>query len=100
MADRDGLIARVRRVRRPSTDDGASASRPTVDLEAGRGTADDRVNALEARLAHLERLVEGLQDSVHRESERRGNLIAELQEQIQPGTMGAALAEDARSRGL
>jgi vacuolar-type H+-ATPase subunit I/STV1 len=100
MADRDGLVARVRRVGRSATDADASAARPTVDLEDGRGAPDVSVNALEARLADLERLVEGLQDSVHRESERRGKLIAELQEQIQPGTMGAALAEDARSRGL
>jgi hypothetical protein len=100
MGERDGLIALVRRVRRSSTGAGASAAQPTVDLEAGRATPDDRVTALEARLAHLEGLVEGLQDSVHRESERRGKLIAELQEQIQPGAMGPALAEDARSRGL
>ncbi|MGH2881717.1 MAG: hypothetical protein ACRDPA_03270 [Solirubrobacteraceae bacterium] len=100
MGEGDGLIARVRRVRRSSTGADASGARPSVGLEAGRGTPDDRVNALEARVAHLERLVEGLQDSVHRESERHGKLIADLQEQIQPGTMGAALAEDARSRGL
>jgi hypothetical protein len=37
---------------------------------------------------------------VHRESERHAKLIAELQDQIQPAAMGAALAEDARSRGL
>ena len=37
---------------------------------------------------------------MHRESERQGKLIAELQAQIQPGTMGAALAKDARNRGL
>ena len=100
MSDRDGLIARVRRVRRSSTGADASAARPTVDSQAGRGTPDDRFNALERRVAHLERLVEGLQDSVHRESERHAKLIAELQGQIQPGAMGAALAEDARSRGL
>ncbi|HZO79440.1 MAG TPA: hypothetical protein VFB39_15470 [Solirubrobacteraceae bacterium] len=58
------------------------------------------MRALEARVAHLEQLVEGLQDSVHRETERHGKLIAELQAQIQPGAMGAALAEDARDRGL
>jgi hypothetical protein len=51
-------------------------------------------------MAHLERLVEGLQDSVHRESERHAKLIAGLQADVQPGAMGAALAEDARDRGL
>jgi len=51
-------------------------------------------------MAHLEQLVEGLQDSVHRESERHAKLIAELQAQVEPGAMSAALAENARDRGL
>lgn len=65
--------------------------------------ADPRAAQLEAlarRVGDLEQLVEGLQDSVHRESERQGKLIAELQEQIQPSAMGAALSRDARQRGL
>ena len=45
-------------------------------------------------------MVEGLQDSVHRKSDRHAKLIADLQIQIEPGTMGAALADDARQRGL
>jgi hypothetical protein len=94
MADREGLIARIRQVRRPAAGASGSDRGPAVD------TRDDRVPALEARVAHLERLVEGLQDSVHRESERHAKLIGDLQAQIQPGAMGAALAEDARSRGL
>lgn len=94
MGDREGLIARIRQVRRSAAGADGSDRGPTVDAR------DDRVPVLEARVAHLERLVEGLQDSVHRESERHAKLIGELQEQIQPGAMGAALAEDARSRGL
>ena len=94
MREREGLIARIRQVRRSARAADAAARRSTVD------PPDDRVQALEARIAHLEQLVEGLQDSVHRESERHGKLIAELQAQIQPGAMGSALAEDARSRGL
>ena len=100
MSEREGLIARIRQVRRSGASADASARRSTVDPQDGRDTRDDRVDALEARIAHLERLVEGLQDSVHRESERHSKLIAELQDQIQPGAMGAALAKDARSRGL
>jgi vacuolar-type H+-ATPase subunit I/STV1 len=100
MGEREGLIARVRQVGRSGANADASAWHSTVDPQDGRGTRDDRVDALEARIGHLERLVEGLQDSVHRESERHANLIAELRAQIQPGAMGAALAEDARSRGL
>jgi hypothetical protein len=45
-------------------------------------------------------MVEGLQDSVHRESQRYDKQIADLQAQTQPGAMGAALADDARHRGL
>jgi putative endonuclease len=94
MREREGLIARISQLRRRAAATDSSARHPTVD------PPEDRVDALEARLAHLERLVEGLQDSVHRESERHSKLIAELQAQTQPGPMGAALAEDARSRGL
>ena len=100
MAEREGLIARIRQVRRSAAGADASARRSTVDPQKGPRIRDERVDALEARVAHLEGLVEGLQDSVHRESERHGKLISELQAQIQPGAMGAALAEDARSRGL
>jgi vacuolar-type H+-ATPase subunit I/STV1 len=100
MSEPEGLIARIRQVRRSGASADGSARRSTVDPQDGRDMRDDKVDALEARIAHLERLVEGLQDSVHRESERHAKLIAELQDQIQPGAMGAALAEDARSRGL
>jgi uncharacterized coiled-coil protein SlyX len=93
MHDREGLIARIRQIRRLAT----ARDRPKTDSSAPQ---PDRLEALEARMAHLEQLVEGLQDSVHRESERHAKLITELQAQVQPGTMGAALAEDARDRGL
>ena len=59
----------------------------------------ERLRTLEARVAHLEKLVEGLQDSVHRESGRHEKLIADLQAQIQPAAMGAALADEERHRG-
>ena len=94
MSERDGLLARVRQFRR------STAGADPQDRPSTADTQDDRAAKLEARVAHLERLVEGLQDSVHRESERHERLIADLQGQIQPSVMGAALAEDARSRGL
>ncbi len=94
MGEREGLIARIRQFRRLAVLADPSAKRSIVDPQ------DDRIRALEGRVAHLERLLEGLQDSVHRESERHEKLIAELKTQIQPAAMGAALAKDARSRGL
>jgi hypothetical protein len=93
MREREGLIGRIRQVRR------LAAARDRPDPRSG-DPQPDRLQALEGRVAHLEGLVEGLQDSVHREGERHSKLIAELQAQVRPGTMGAALAEDARSRGL
>jgi uncharacterized coiled-coil protein SlyX len=93
MGDREGLIARIRQVRRlavPRDRPGSPASE----------SQDERLRALEGRMAHLEQLVEGLQDSVHRESERYSKLIADLQNQVHPGTMSAALAKEARDRGL
>jgi hypothetical protein len=90
--DREGLIARIRQIRRAA----ARRERPASDP----APAPDPLQALETRVAHVEQLLEGLQDSVHRESERHAKLIAELQQQVRPEAMGAALAKDSRSRGL
>jgi hypothetical protein len=44
--------------------------------------------------------MQGLQDSVHRESARQGKRITELEARIQPAALIRALSEDARERGL
>jgi hypothetical protein len=93
LGERERLIGRIRQIRRSV----AAHERPSSD--AG-DPQPDRVQELEARVAHLEQLLEGLQDSVHRESERHAAIIAEVQAQIEPGAMGAALAEETRRRGL
>jgi hypothetical protein len=93
MGEREGLIARVRHMRRL----GATGQQPTSGADDPQS---ERLRALEVRVAHLEQMVQGLQDSVHRESERHAALIGDLQAQIQPGAMGAALAKEARERGL
>ena len=60
----------------------------------------DYLRELEARVAHLEQLLQGLQDSVRREFSRHDKQIAELEAQLQPAALGKALSEDARTRGL
>jgi hypothetical protein len=90
--EREGLIARIRHIRRIAV--APATPPPRSDGDAVRG------HPLEARVEHLERLVEALQDSVHRESARQERRIADLEAQIQPGALGIALSKDARERGL
>jgi len=94
MREREGLIARIRQIRRVSgAAEAAAGPRPA---EQGQ----HEIAALELRIAHLETLVQGLQDSVHRETTRLGKRIVELETQIQPAALGRALSDDARERGL
>lgn len=90
----EGLIARIRQIRRVAVP--AQRRAPST---AGPEN-DDVVRTLEERLTHLEQLVEGLQDSVHREALRHDKRIAELEAQIQPTALSQALSKDARERGL
>jgi hypothetical protein len=90
--DRERLLGRIRQLRR------------TAEGSRGTGSAaepePDEARALEARVEHLEQMVQGLQDSVHRESSRQAKRIAELEARTQPGALGKALSDDARERGL
>jgi hypothetical protein len=61
---------------------------------------EDRVRVLEERIQYLETLIEGLQDSVHRESVRREKDIHELQKKTEPSELSRALSQDARKRGI
>ena len=94
MRERERLIARIRQLRR--------ASKPAYEAAqpAPAAPEEDHVHALEARVEQLEALVQGLQDSVHRESARHAKRIAELEARIQPAALGRALSDDARARGL
>lgn len=69
----------------------ASTSAPVVESS----TSD-----LRARVAHLEQLVQGLQDSVYREAQRVDQRLAELEKRADPAALAAALSKDARERGL
>ena len=59
-----------------------------------------RLEDLEQRLEHLETLVEGLQDAVHRDSVRHEQRMAELETKTEPQAVAKALSDDARRRGL
>jgi len=93
MREREGLIVRIRQIRRLA----ATAEKPSA---VTTGHDPEAIRLLEARIAQLEQLAEGLQDSVHRESARQAKLITELEARIQPSAMSAALSKDARERGL
>ncbi len=92
--EREGLITRVRQIRRAATGDD-----PPPSLDPSNPELNE-VNALEARVAHLEGLLQGLQDSVHRESLRQSKRIAELEARVDPAALAVALSKDARDRGL
>jgi hypothetical protein len=92
--ERERLIARIRQVRRVTRATEEAAKPPAGDPVL------ERLDLLEARITHLESLVQGLQDSVHRESSRQAKRIAELETRIEPGALGKALSDDARARGL
>jgi uncharacterized coiled-coil protein SlyX len=64
------------------------------------GSYGRRLERLEQRVSHLEELVEGLQDAVHRESVRRDDETTRLQRRTEPQELARALSEDARKRGL
>jgi hypothetical protein len=90
----EGLIARVRRIRRAA----AAADEPPA--RSSTDPATDHIRRLEDRIEHLEQRVQGLQDSVHRESLRHSKRIAALEVRTQSAALGKALSQDARARGL
>jgi hypothetical protein len=94
MSEREGLIARIRQIRR-TTDASTAPGRKVRPTDTEAGPAD-----LLTRVEHLEQLVEALQDSVHRESERQSKLISDLEARLQPAALTVALSKDARERGL
>jgi len=63
-------------------------------------TVVQRLESLEKRLAHLEAMIEGLQDAVHRESVRQAREIDQLQRNAEPSEIRRALGRDAREYGI
>ena len=62
--------------------------------------AEDRIESLEARVTHLEAMIEGLQDAVHREAVRANTRLDEMERNIEPAELSRRLSKDARERGL
>jgi hypothetical protein len=91
---REGLIARIRQIRRSLP--APAATSPAAPL-AG---SVERIDALQARIVDLENMVQGLQDSVYRESQRQEKRMAELEARLEPATLAIALSKNARERGL
>jgi hypothetical protein len=59
-----------------------------------------RLEALEARIEHLEGALEGLQDAVYRQAVLEEEKIGEVRRRIAPEQMARELSRDARRRGL
>ena len=78
----------ARRAYRPSRSPG-----PGPDLER-------RLDALEARMTHLEGALEGLQDALYRQAVREDANRADLRERTAPDRIARELSADARRRGL
>jgi hypothetical protein len=93
---RHGLFSRVLERRRLDTD----ADEPQPQRQDTATTDDDQIAALKRRVNHLEKLVEGLQDAIHRDSLRRSHQIQELEDRTDPAEMSRAIAKYSRKHGL
>lgn len=94
LPEREGLLARIRHMRR------AHGTSEELGQPGREGLEPNAFAVLEARLIHVEQMVQGLQDSVHREATRQGKRIADLEARVEPAALGRALSDDARERGL
>ncbi len=90
MREREGLVARVKQMRQT----------PVLGDRPNQAAPAAQPQSLETRVAHLERLLEGLQDSVHRESERQDKRISDLEARMEPSALAVELSRNARERGL
>jgi hypothetical protein len=61
---------------------------------------EHRLEECEARIEHLERQIEGLQDALYRHEVLDKENIAELHRRTDPEQMARHLSQDARKRGL
>jgi hypothetical protein len=89
-----GLLKRVGTLLRGAVRrEPSPAAEPAVPDEQG-------IEALRHRVAHLEAMVEGLQDAVYRQSAQHHERLEELRRKTEPGEIARALSDDVRKRGL
>jgi hypothetical protein len=93
------LLERVVQLRRRRAAEAEAAAPADEGVKTEAGSAE-QIKALEERIAHLESVVEGLQDAVHREAVRRGKQIEGLEAKTEPDEITRALSRDARERGI
>ncbi len=91
-----GLLRRVSSLMRPVVGPREERAAPAATEEPAPQSSD----TIEPRLAHLESLVEGLQDAVDRQAHRYEEELDELRQSVQPEELAKSLSEDARRRGL
>ena len=70
-------------------------TRAPLDPEVER-----RLQALDARMDHLEATLEDLQDALYRQAQREAETRADLQRRTDPDRIARELSADARRRGL
>jgi hypothetical protein len=92
--------ARGRRRRRVAGVIAALRLRDERSEGTAEAPAETELEALKRRVDHLEAALEGLQDSVYRESSRHDAELQELHKQLEPGAISQAIEADARKRGL
>jgi vacuolar-type H+-ATPase subunit I/STV1 len=90
------VLDRVTALRRAAPPDIAELDQSPEPDDA---SDEELLRDLRVRIQRLEQAFEGLQDAVHRESQRRDEEIAALRRQVQPEAMARSLSDDAR-RGL
>jgi hypothetical protein len=73
------------------------APRPPLDAEAGVAA---QLEAMRARLDHLESQIESLQDQVYRDATRQDERYHELHEKTDAPQVARALSDHARRHGL
>jgi hypothetical protein len=76
------------------------SARAATGAPAGEADQERRIGALEQRVEYLESLLEGLQDSVHREAARHEREMKALEEKTQAPEMARAIDKYSRERGV